>query len=89
MAKEGKGINLYLLAIVCIVAIVGIVMLVLNIGSSGTISLSSDDVSGQAVKIGGNDFKPGFIIFEKDDCLTCPNNLGEEVCGDVKCSTSG
>ena len=47
--EKGGKTNLYLLAIVAIVAIVGIVVLILNSGSSG-ISLSSDDLSGQAIK---------------------------------------
>ncbi len=48
MAKEQKT-NLYLLSIVAIVAIVGIVVLILNSGA-GSVSLSSDDLSGEAVK---------------------------------------
>ncbi len=47
MAKEEKT-NLYLLSIVAIVAIVGIVVLILNSGA-GSVSLSSDDLSGQAI----------------------------------------
>ncbi len=49
MAKEQKT-NLYLLSIVSIVAIVGIVVLILNSGA-GSVSLSSDDLSGEAFKI--------------------------------------
>lgn len=50
MAKEkGEKTNLYLLSIVAIVAIVGIVVLILN-SSTGSISLSSDDLSGEAFK---------------------------------------
>ena len=49
MAKE--KMNLYLLAIVAIVAVVGIVVLVLNVGTS-SLSYSSDDLSGQAIKVG-------------------------------------
>ncbi len=45
MAKE--KVNLYLLAIVAIVAVVGIVVLVMNAGTTA-LSLSSDDLSGQA-----------------------------------------
>ena len=48
MAKEQKT-NLYLLSIVAIVAIVGIVVLILNSGA-GSVSLSSDDLSGEAFK---------------------------------------
>src|SRR3989338_1626810 len=50
MAKEQKT-NLYLLSIVAIVAIVGIVVLILNSGA-GSVSLSSDDLSGEAIKTG-------------------------------------
>ncbi|MEK6827780.1 MAG: hypothetical protein AABX78_00360, partial [Nanoarchaeota archaeon] len=54
MAKAGeKGeqkANLYLLAIVAIVAVVGIVILVLNSGT-GSVSLSSDDLAGEAISI--------------------------------------
>ncbi len=49
MAKEQKT-NLYLLSIVAIVAIVGIVVLILNSGA-GSVSLSSDDLSGEAYKL--------------------------------------
>ncbi len=45
MAQE--KVNLYLLAIVAIVAVVGIVVLVMNAGTTA-LSLSSDDLSGQA-----------------------------------------
>ncbi len=47
MAKE--KVNLYLLAIVAIVAVVGIVVLVLNSGTS-SLSISDEDLSGQASK---------------------------------------
>ena len=49
MAKE--KMNLYLLAIVAIVAVVGVVVLVLNAGTS-SLSYSTDDLSGQAIKVG-------------------------------------
>ena len=47
MAKEkGEKTSLYLLSIVAIVAIVGIVVLILN-SEAGSVSLSSDDLSGE------------------------------------------
>ena len=52
MAKEkGEKTNLYLLSIVSIVAIVGIAVLILNSGA-GSVSLSGDDLSGEAIKTG-------------------------------------
>jgi len=81
MAKGEKGTNLYLLAIVSIVAIVGIVILVLNLGSSGTVYLSTGDLSGQAVKVSLKpmDLKPS----AEEDSFKCGN--GEIVIG-VPCS---
>ena len=75
MAKEQKT-NLYLLSIVAIVAIVGIVVLVLNSGA-GSVSLSSDDLSGEALKVSsistesleqimGSKLKTGLV----EDCTT-------------------
>lgn len=48
--KEGteQKANLYLLAIVAIVAVVGVVVLVLN---AGGVSVSSADLSGEALKV--------------------------------------
>ena len=77
MAKEGKETNVYLLAIVSIVAIVGIVILVLNIGSSGTVSMSSDDLSGQAVKVSMKKPPP------QEDGVKCGNG---EIAFGVPCS---
>lgn len=49
MAKEQKGVNLYLMSIIAIVAIVGIVILVLNVTGNGMMwTTSSADTSGQA-----------------------------------------
>ncbi len=80
MAKEGKGTNQYLLAIVSIVAIVGLVILVLNIGSSGTVSVSSTDLSGQAVKVSKT---LGAQVPPQEEWVKCGN--GEIVFG-VPCS---
>lgn len=55
MAKEQKT-NLYLLSIVAIVAVVGIVVLILNSGA-GSVSLSSDDLSGEAIKMSNSKVK--------------------------------
>ncbi len=57
MAKQesGEKTNLYLLAIVGIVAVVGIV--VLNSSGTGSVSWSSDDLSGQAVKVSNSELK--------------------------------
>lgn len=44
---KGEKTNLYLLSIVAIVAVVGIVVMILN-ASAGSISLSSDDLTGEA-----------------------------------------
>ncbi|MBI5072975.1 hypothetical protein HZA99_04100 [Candidatus Woesearchaeota archaeon] len=78
MAKEKKGINLYLMSIVAIVAIVGIVILVLNIGGNGIMwTSSSTDTSGQA-------YSASVSSMEWTDC-----GNGEKVRGNVPCSVSG
>ncbi len=78
MAKEQKT-NLYLLSIVAIVAIVGIVVLILNSGT-GSVSLSSDDLSGEALKVGSTftlstsgSSGPSFTL-NAGACSACGNN---------------
>lgn len=77
MAKKEVGeqkANLYLLAIVAIVAVVGIVVLVLN---SGGVSVSSDDLSGQALVSGRS---------AATACRDCPNNCNyNTVTGKYSC----
>lgn len=71
MVKKQKGVNQYLFSIVAILAIVGIVILVLNVGGTSVISLSSNDVAGQAYSASS----------EWRDC-----GDGEMVRGDTPCS---
>lgn len=80
MAKEkGEKTNLYLLSIVAIVAIVGIVVLVLNSGA-GSVSLSSDDLSGQAIRTMGSSSSMGSTSDSisattlSNKCMTCHDN---------------
>lgn len=91
MAKEkNEKTNLYLLVIVGIVAVVGIVVLVLNSGIGST-SLSSSDVSGQAIQMKtGSSFSigntkimkmgAGGIILRSTPCCDGCDVAGESSC---------
>ncbi len=86
MAKLEKS-NLYLLSIVGIVAVVGIVVLVLNGGGSSSLSLSSDDLSGEALKVKSAEVEK-LLILEKRieelegklDTLTTVNEADNPLC---------
>ncbi len=85
MAKEQKGVNLYLLSIVAIVAIVGIVILVLNVSGTGMMFGSSDStgqayMSSRTMTLGSSS-----RVWNQDDCHQCSS--GEIVCGLSPCST--
>ncbi len=84
MAKEQKGVNLYLMSIVAIVAIVGIVILVLNIGGSGMM-WGSSGVAGQAYATETTSVGTGTSL-AASRCHPCPSNPGEIVCGSAHCS---
>lgn len=91
MAKEkGEKTNLYLLAIVGIVAVVGIVVLVLNAGSE-SVTLSSDDLSGETLKVMNADllkeYKELKKLLEKVK-VEIPTTVNEEKTACV-CSSSG
>ncbi len=80
MAGKLEKMNLYLLVTVGIVAVVGIVVLVLN-SQRESISINSDDLTGEAFKISSTDrfgsMKPIGYIYPAKSAY----DAGEDECG--------
>ena len=81
MGKEDKT-NTYLLALVGIVGFVAVVVLIMNAAGSSS-DLAGEAYSAKKVTVGSSGLKD----WNNEDCYECPNNPGEWVCGDAKCST--